>query len=201
MRGSKEKRREREVVDHCSADKLMQQSRLSQQHTPSLAQCLLQLVNDVRERGSTVDSRCSCALRRGAVLGAGGGTGTDEHPLPGPDVSWVGSDEKAMSWTPPHACSLCLSRGAYRTGMTSPIQPPKLHSAQLNNVSDLTTVLPRGLPSSHVEKPLPGPVLQRAHSGHGRLAMVDREGRAGVGRRERRKEACKTTEACISCEI
>lgn len=33
-----------EVVEHCSADKLMQQSRLSQQHTPSLARCLHQLV-------------------------------------------------------------------------------------------------------------------------------------------------------------
>lgn len=44
MGGGNEKRREREVVDHCSADKLMQQSRLSQQHTPSLAQCLLQCV-------------------------------------------------------------------------------------------------------------------------------------------------------------
>ncbi len=32
------------MVEHCSADKLMQQSRLSQQHTPSLAQCLHQLV-------------------------------------------------------------------------------------------------------------------------------------------------------------
>lgn len=28
----------REVVEHCSADKLMQQSRLSQQHTPSSVQ-------------------------------------------------------------------------------------------------------------------------------------------------------------------
>lgn len=33
--GGKEKRRRREVVVHCSADKLMQQSRLSQQHPPS----------------------------------------------------------------------------------------------------------------------------------------------------------------------
>lgn len=33
----------RGAVKHCSADKLMQQSRLSQQHTPSLAQCLHQL--------------------------------------------------------------------------------------------------------------------------------------------------------------
>lgn len=37
-------RRGRELVEHCSADKLMQQSRLSQQYTPSLAQCLHQLV-------------------------------------------------------------------------------------------------------------------------------------------------------------
>lgn len=40
----RKKRREWEVVEHCSADKLMQQSRLSQQHTPSLAQCLRGLV-------------------------------------------------------------------------------------------------------------------------------------------------------------
>lgn len=32
------------MVEHCSADKLMQQSRLSQQHTPNLARCLHQLV-------------------------------------------------------------------------------------------------------------------------------------------------------------
>lgn len=41
--GGKEKRWGREVVEHCSADKLMQQSWLSQQHTPSLAWCLHQL--------------------------------------------------------------------------------------------------------------------------------------------------------------
>lgn len=40
----RKKRSEWEVVEHCSADKLMQQSRLSQQHTPSLAQCLRGLV-------------------------------------------------------------------------------------------------------------------------------------------------------------
>lgn len=34
---------EKGAVEHCSADKLMQQSRLSQQHTPSLAQCRHQL--------------------------------------------------------------------------------------------------------------------------------------------------------------
>lgn len=41
--GGKERRRGWEVVEHCSADELMQQSRLSQQHTPSLAQCLHRL--------------------------------------------------------------------------------------------------------------------------------------------------------------
>lgn len=44
-RGSQEGEGGREVVEHCSADKLMQQSRLSQQHTPSLAQCLHRLVS------------------------------------------------------------------------------------------------------------------------------------------------------------
>lgn len=39
-RRGKEKWRGREVAEHCSADKLMQQSRLSQQHTPTLAHCL-----------------------------------------------------------------------------------------------------------------------------------------------------------------
>lgn len=38
------------VVEHCSADKLMQQSRLSQQHTPSLAQCLHQFVHGSHAR-------------------------------------------------------------------------------------------------------------------------------------------------------
>lgn len=40
--GREGEEREEGAVEHCSADKLMQQSRLSQQHTPSLDQYLLQ---------------------------------------------------------------------------------------------------------------------------------------------------------------
>lgn len=38
--GEEERKRGWEVLEHCSADKLMQQSRLTQQHTPNLADCL-----------------------------------------------------------------------------------------------------------------------------------------------------------------
>lgn len=42
------------MAEHCSADKLMQQSRLSQQHTPTLAHCLWFLRACTRETGSGV---------------------------------------------------------------------------------------------------------------------------------------------------
>lgn len=84
--GGKEKRRGREVVEYCSADKLMQHSRLSQQHTPRLAQCFYQLVpkrscpgewlaQNLRHVFLKLDTcHCCCVLCRGAVHGTWGGT-------------------------------------------------------------------------------------------------------------------------------
>lgn len=64
----------RGVFEHCSADKLMQQSRLSQQHTPSLATSLGEFVPG--RGGICVGVEPPSAARaraRGAVLGAEGG--------------------------------------------------------------------------------------------------------------------------------